>query len=318
MCRIASWIVALGVTLTFAAASEAHHRRGSACCVASCAPCAAPAVQYVERQVTCYRSQLVEQTVTVPVTRCVPVQETYTYTVNVPVTKQVKQLQTVHVQQQKEVMVPVTTCETVTVNETQTVTEYTQKTKEIEYLHTTFVPECVERKVLSNCVTAVKKPAVFGTVTGAPCTSGCGSCGHGNLCNYMPPPVSLYTSTCTEYLVDTKEVTIKETVLKPVTETRKTTVCEMVASQKQVTVPVCRTETKTTMVKKIVCETVAQQQEVLVNVCTYETRQETGTRTVYRHVTENVTQKVTTCQMVPYTMTVRVPVAVPGSGGCCQ
>src|SRR5438105_13697805 len=109
MRQVASWIVAVGVILTIGGgSSEARHRRGSACCAASCddcSPCAAPAVQYVERQVTCYRSQLVEQTITVPVTRCVPVQETYTVAVSVPVTKQVKQMQTVHVQQQKEVMV---------------------------------------------------------------------------------------------------------------------------------------------------------------------------------------------------------------------
>jgi hypothetical protein len=296
MRRVAMSIVAMGVWLTLAlGSSDAGHRRGSAWCAAacdSCAPCAGAAVQHVERQVTCYRAQMVEQTVTVPVTRCVPVQESYSYTVSVPVTKQVKQMQTVYVQKQKEVMVPVTTCETVTVNETRTVTEYTPTTKEVEYLHTTFVPECVDRKVLANriqpvtqCNTVVVTPA---------CTSGCGGCGG---CNAPCPSPITVRATCVNYLVSTEEVTIKQTVLKAVTETRKRTVCEMVPSQKQVTVPVCRTETKTTMVKKTVCETVPQQQEVTVNVCTYETRQETGTRTVYRNVTENVTRKVTTCQM---------------------
>jgi hypothetical protein len=312
MRRVASWFVAVVAILTCAQGSEAGHRRGSVCCAASCdgcSPCATSAAQFLERQVTCYRQQMVEKTVTVPVTKSVPVQENYNYTVSVPVTRQVKQMQTVYVQQQKEVMVPVKVCETVTVNETQTVTEYENVTKEIEVLQTKFVPECVDRLVLANCVQAVKKCATFGTAASppptGPCSSSCGS----NLCNYVPPPVSLYTSTCTEYLVTTKEVTIKQTILKPVTESIKTTVCEVVAKQKQVTVPVCKTIEKEQLIKKIVCESVPTQQEVLVNVCTTETRQETGTRTVYRTVTENVTQKVMTCQMVPYTTTVRVPVA---------
>jgi len=312
MSRVLHGIMAISLVLTFTAgSSEANHRRGS--CYCCCSPCAAPApAQFVERQVTCYRSQLVEQTVTVPVTRCVPVQETYTYTVNMPVTKQVKQLQTVYVEQQKEVTVPVTTCETVTFNETRTITEYTPTTKEIEYLHTTFVPECIDRKVLANNVQQIRKCATFATPLGPTCTG----CGHGDLCNPAPGPVALYNSYCIDFLVETQEVTIKQTVLKPVTETRKTTVCEMVASKKEVTVPVCKTVTKTENVKKIVCEKVPVQKEVVVTVCENVAQQQTGTRTVYRTVTENVTHKVTTCQQVPYTITVRVPVAAPG--GCCQ
>jgi hypothetical protein len=108
-----------------------------------------------------------------------------------------------------------------------------------------------------------------------------------------------------------------------------------------VTVNVCRYETQQRTGTRTVYETVPQTQEVTVNVCRYEAQQRTGTRTVCetvpqtREVTVNVvsyqpverkgTRKQLTCEwvtesvpvaecyteMVPYTMTVNVPV------GCC-
>jgi len=318
--QVAVWSTTMLCALTLAGFSDAGHRRGSGCCAvapAFCAPACAPAVQYVERQVTCYRPQMVEQTVTQQVTRCVPTQENFSYTVNVPVMRQEKRAQTVMVAQQKEIQVPVTVCVPVTTNETRTVTQYTPTSRVVEYTYNVMVPETVQRKVLSTTFQCVPKQVSVSVpvcrMVPVQCTDSCGNCY--TSCR----PVVEYqqcTRTIVERIPTTQEVTVNEVVCRAEARKGQRTVCEMVPSQQQVTVPVTRMTTQQQMVKRVVCEMVPQQQEVMVNVCSFETRQQTGTRTVYRAVTENVTQKVMVCQMVPYTTTVQV--AVPCGTGCCQ
>lgn len=319
--QVLTWFAAAAIMLAFAlGTSEAHHRRGSGCCVSapSCAPADCGPVQYVERQVTCYRAQAVEQTVTEQVTRCVAVQENFTYAVNVPVTRQEKRTQTVYVQQQKEIQVPVNVCVPVTTNERRTVTEYTPTNKVVNFTYTVMVPETVQRKVLSTTFQCVPRQETIAVpvcrMVPVQCTDACGNCV--TTCRPVVETQQV-TRTVMDRVPTTQEVTINEVVCRAENRQGQRTVCEMVASQREVTVPVTRMQVQQQMVRRVVCEVVPQQQEVMVNVCSFETRQQTGTRTVYRPVTENVTRKVLVNQMVPYTTTVRVPVS-GACGGCCQ
>jgi hypothetical protein len=79
---------------------------------------------------------------------------------------------------------------------------------------------------------------------------------------------------------------------------------------------VCSYRTEQRQAVRTVCEPVTYQQEVTVNVCSYRPEQREGTRVVCQTVAENVTRKVRTCRMVPYTEMVKVPVCVPVVSSC--
>jgi hypothetical protein len=325
--QIATWLLAAAAVLTVSlGGSEAgHHRRGSASCVSCAAPapcmtsaCCAPAVQYVERQVTCYRTQMVPRTVTQKVTRMVPHQENFQVTVSVPVWKAVKQQQTVYVQQQREVEATINVCVPVTVNEKRKVMECQTVTRQVEYQYTVLKPETVERKVMSTTFTCVPEQVAVTvpvcrmvTVT---CVDACG-CPH-TTCK----PVLEYQQcmrTVMKSVPHTQEVTVRQIICRPVQQKGTRTVCELVPVEREIVVPVCHMQNTQQKVKRLVCEVVPQQREVMVNVCTYEQRQQPCTRIVMRPETVDVTCTVYECQTVPYTVTQRVPVAVP-SGSCCQ
>jgi len=293
---------------------SANHRHGGGYDCGGCAPVYQDCgPQYQQVQVTRYQQQWVEQEINEVVCRLVPKQENYSYTVQVPVMKAVKQMVTSYQTVQKEVAVPCTVMVPVTDNVKQVVTTYKHVPKEIEVPYTTYTHNTVARKVLQTTFQCVPEQVthqvpVCRTIQ-VPCCDPCTGCVR-YTCQRV---VELQPVTCTvvRRVPTTTEVTVNEVVCTPVTQMVKRTISECVPVQQEITVPVCRMVAQQQTYKRLVCECVPVQQEVTVNVCHYETRQENATRTVYTQVQENVKRKVQVCQMVPYTTTETV--AVGGS-----
>jgi hypothetical protein len=101
------------------------------------------------------------------------------------------------------------------------------------------------------------------------------------------------------------------------------TVCDMVPQTREITVNVCTYRQQQMQGTQTVCDVVPQTRQVTVNVCTYQPVQKQGTRKrlVADTVTETVQVQECYTEMVPYTATVRVPVATApvmasGCGDC--
>ena len=90
----------------------------SECAAPACAPAAPVAPVMVATKVTRYKQQWKERQVTENICRIVPRQENYTYTVSVPVTKQVAR----------------------------NITTYDRRTKEVPYTFTVMVPKPYQEK----------------------------------------------------------------------------------------------------------------------------------------------------------------------------
>lgn len=302
--------------------ADACHRRAGCCAPESCgsAPCAvvesqpapapAPAPQFVEQQVTRYKCVTKEKDVQEVVSRLVPREEKYNYTVMVPVTTQQKRTETCYKPVQKQVEYTCTVMVPVTTQEKRTVTECQLVSKEVEYKYTVMVPKTVQEKRtvtycemerrLQECVVPVCR------VVQVQCTDACGNCY--TTCQRVVENQKVTREICVP-VTKTKEVLVNVTVCEAQERVGKRTVCERVMSQREVLVNVVTCQAQARKMTRTVCEMVPETREVLVNVVTCQAEQRVGTRTVYECKQETVTRKVTYTEMVPETVTVRVPVA---------
>lgn len=317
---LAAAFVLCGLTITV----DAHGRGGRGgqanCCPPPCAPVCAPAVQYVERQVTVYRPQMVEQEVTTKVCEMVPHQEKFVYNVCVPVVRQVKQKQTVYVPQQSWQEYNYTVMQPVTTQQKQRVVNYVQTQRNVETMVTVLQSSVVQRKVKQTVYQCVPQNV---QVTVPVCrmvpvtmTDCCGCC-------YTTCRPVVENVVCNRVVMRSvavqQDVVVNEVVCTPVQQKVTRVVCELVPQESFVMVNVCSYQPVPMKGKRLVCTMVAQVQDVVVNVCTQETRQEQGVRTVYTPSYRDVKTKVYTCQMVPTVVTQRVPVctaAYVGAVGC--
>jgi len=252
---LTSAIVLLG---WLAADSQAGHRRGSACCesVDCCAPaCEAPAPQYVERQITRYKCVQTEREVQQVVSRMVPREEQFTYTVMVPVTTQETRQQTCYKPVTREVEYTCNVAVPVTTNEKRTITECRLVRKEVEAQVTVMVPKTVQQtRTVSYCELERREQQVTVPVcrmVQEQCQDECGRC---------------YT-TCRRVM---ENQTVTRVICVPVQKTREVT-CN---------VTICEPQQQT--VKRIICEPVSQTREIVVPVTRCEMQQRTMKRTVSR------------------------------------
>jgi hypothetical protein len=227
----------------------------SSCCSVSCcdtcAPCAAPVVapapQFTEQKVTCYKPVMVEKVIDVVVCKTVMKDVPFTYSVCVPVMK-------------PEVR-KVTTCISVP--------------KEVEFTYTVMIPSTVSKVVKvttyeckTEMVTEMRQVCKLVPVT---CTDACGCC-------YTRCERVMVDVPCTRCVVTripiVKDVTVNEIVCTPEVRKGKKTVCELVTQVKDVTVNVCTYVTEQRQGVKKVCELVKEMTKQKVQVCTmvpYET-----------------------------------------------
>ena len=295
-----------------------HHGSGCGPIGGPVAPdfCAPAAPQFAAVQVTRYQPQMVEQEITEVVTRLIPKQENFTYTVQVPVVRPVKQTVTTYRTVQNEVAVPVTVMVPVTDHVKQTVTTYKHVQKPITVPVTTFTHQTVARKVMQTTFQCVPTPVTHQVpvcrIVHVPCVDPCTGCVH-YTCQRVVD-MQTVTHTVNKMVPTTQEVTVNEVVCVPVTQNVQRMVTECVPVPQEVTVPVTRMVAQQQTVKRLVCQVVPQAQEVTVNVCTYEAQQQQGTRTTYTQVQEPVKRRVQVCQMVPVTTTEQVAV---GGGHHC-
>lgn len=299
-----------------AADSQAGHRRGGSCCESDCAPaCESVAPQYVERQVTRYKCVQTEREVQQVVSRLVPREEQFTYTVMVPVTTQEVRKQTCYKPVTREVDYTCNVLVPVTTNEKRTITECRMVRKEVEAQVTVMVPETVQQtRTVTYCELERREQQVTVPVCRTvqeQCTDNCGNCY--TCCKRVMEEQTVTRVVCVP-VTKTREVTCNVTVCKPQQQTVKRIICEPVTSTREITVPVTRCETQQRTLKRTICEMVPETRDVTVNVTTCKAEQRTGTRTVYDCKRETVTRKVLCNEMVPYTETIKVPVC----NTCCH
>jgi hypothetical protein len=226
--------------------SDAHGRRRGSCCetVSSCcapAPCAAPApVQYVTREVTCYKPQMVEKEITEVVCRVIRKEVPTVYTVQVPVITPTPRV--------------VTVCKTVT--------------EEVPCVYTVLVPRTVKRMVTLTTVQCIpevlrENVPVCRTVR-VPVTDECGRC------TYVCQTVTEMRDVCrtvVKRVPVTREVEVCETVCDRVEKKGTRMVCRVVPVQQEVMVNVCTYRTEERKGVRIVCETVPERVTRKVMVC---------------------------------------------------
>jgi hypothetical protein len=283
-----------------------RYAAGSATCggpvVTPCSGCAQP-VQYVPQTVTRYRQEFQERQVPVVRYHTVPTNETYTYQVQVPVTKNVKRQVVEYQTASKQEEHSWTEYQTVTSTEKRQVTEYKSVPKQEEYSYVVneFV-QATEKRQVVECQTVSKQE------------------------EYSWTENQTVTSTekrqVTEYKTVSKQEEFTYTENVPVTKTEKRTrsycvdvptqVTENVARSKTVRVPVCPNPCGPT---SYICQTVTEMvpctrtvvrretrtQEYECPVTTYNAVQKKGSRTVYSVVPQPKEIEVQVAKIVPVT-----------------
>ncbi len=297
----------------------------TACAAPACdTPCAS-AVSYVDQQVTCYKTEWKTKKVDVDVCEAKWVDVEYKYTVCEPVvTKQtVKVCEMVQTKQQYKYMVNTTVADKVKVKVCQnTWTEQDQK-------YTYCEPVWGKTKVMRTVCETVCVPTQVACAPPAPaCDSGCGSSAKrkglfSRLCHKpscddpCPAPCPTACAAPCEPCVQT--VMVRQVVQKQV-ECEVAT-CTMVQKEGVRKVRVC---TPTWVEQDSVvyrCVPVEQVGERMVCTPTWVDREvpvtrmvpveKVGTRRVCQPVMVKKSMDVSYCERVPYTTTIRVPVAAP-------
>jgi len=312
---VLSVVAVLGLTLNSEAGhGKFRHQSGCDSGYAYAAPCEtvayAPApVQYVEQKVTRYKQVMVEKEIEEVVYRQVARQEKFTYSVQVPVTKQEVRKQTYYTQVQKEVPYTYTVCVPVTVAEKRKETIYNRVEKQVPYTYTVAVPRTVQKKVTQTTYQCINENVtetvpVCRTVR-VSCVDECGRCY--TRCERVTEMVPV-TRCIVKRVPITQEVVVNHVICEYENRQGSRTVCELVPVVRDVVVNVCRIENQTRQATRTVCEVVPQVRDVTIQVCSYATEQREGSRTVYNTVNEKVKRRVQYCQMQPYEEIVRVAV----------
>jgi hypothetical protein len=322
--KVPLFVAALGLvtllpSLSFGSGWLRRGCRDSGCDSAPCPPVVvhAPAPRYEDRIVTRYRPVTKEREVTEVISRMVPKEEKFSYTVMVPVTRQEKRVETCYVPQHREVEYKYTVLVPHTVKETRRVAYFVPVSKEVEYTYAVLVPH-VHKKIVKQTFTECRTRLVEDTVPVCRLVrrqhvDECGRCY--TTCERVTE-MHKVTRRVVDHVPVTRDVEVCEVTCKREERRGTRTVCEMVRREKDV--EVCRVECRPEqrVGKRTICEAVPQKREVVVNVCDYQRQERTGVRTVHVCVPEKVTRKVQYCEMVPYQETVRVMICDTVSDHC--
>lgn len=307
--------------------SQASHRRGSCGGSEACgpAPCAPVAPQYVEQQVTRYKCVQKERDVQMVINRLVPREEKYTYTVMVPVTREVSRTETCYKPVHKQVEYTCTVMVPVTTQEKRTITRCQIVQKEVDATYTVMVPKTVQQKrTITYCELERRLQEVTVPVCRTiqvQCQDQCGNCY--TACQRVVEYQKVTREVCVP-IHKSKEVLVNVTVCEPQVRSCKKIVCHPVTTQTEVVCNVVRCVPQQQKMTRTVCEMVPETRQVVCNVTTCQAEQRTGTRTVYECRAETVTRKCFYNEMVPYTETIRVLVCNScvscggGHRGCCR
>ena len=257
MTRLLVVVGALGLFLSALPVQACHRCCPAPCCPQVCCdigPCGT--VTYVDKVITCYRTEWKPRTVTRTVKKMVTreVEEKVTYYENLPIVTPVKQTVTKCVPVLKQVPYTYDVCVPVYTPQKQIVTRCVPVAKQVPYTYNVCVPVYTPQKqIVTKCVPVTRQvPYTY------------------NVC------VPVYTP-------QKRIVTTYQCVPEKVT--KQVPVCRMVATQvfdpctcccRTVCCPVTEMQTVTCTVMK----TVAVPQEVTVTVCSYKMEQRQGVKMV--------------------------------------
>ena len=298
-------------TLLPVVSSASGGRRG--CGDSNCTSCVAEAPRYEDRVVTRYKCVTKERVVDEVVSRMVPHEEKYTYTVMVPVPTQEKRTVTHYTPQRREVDVKYTHMVPSTVKEVRRMAHFVPVTKVVDYTYFVSIPH-THKKIVKQTVYECQTRTVEDTVPVCRLVrrehvDECGRC-------YTTCERVTEMQKVTRCVVDrvpvTRDVETCETTYTREERKGQKTVCDVERRERDVEVCVVRYTPEERICKRTICEYVPHQREILVNVCHYRSEERTGVRTVYTCVKDTVKRTVAYTEMVPYQETIRVAVG----GGC--